>query len=151
MNLIALQKLASIWFRLSGEDTLNIAQKLYQEGILSYPRTETNFFAEDIELQALLGLHREHNSWGAYTRRLLDNGGFVWPLHGGLLTFYYNFFLPFLCRHHIPIVAGQNDEAHPPIHPIKSVPLESLDNENERNIYELVTKHFLACCSKDVS
>jgi DNA topoisomerase III len=103
LNLIALQKLASTWFRLSGEDTLNIAQKLYQEGILSYPRTETNFFAEDIELQALLGLHREHNSWGAYTRRLLDSGGFVWPLHGGLSTFYYTLLvriitLPFLCH-----------------------------------------------------
>jgi len=88
LNLIALQKLASIWFRLSGEETLSIAQRLYTEGILSYPRTETTFFAEDIELQGLLNLHRDHDSWGGYTRRLLDDGGFVWPLHGGMRPHY---------------------------------------------------------------
>jgi DNA topoisomerase-3 len=44
---------------------------------------------------------------------------------------------------------GHNDQAHPPIHPIKSVSLASLASDNERNIYELVTKHFLACCSRD--
>ena len=41
------------------------------------------------------------------------------------------------------------DQAHPPIHPVKKVELNALANEDERKVYELVTRHFLACCSHD--
>jgi DNA topoisomerase III len=43
---------------------------------------------------------------------------------------------------------GHDDQAHPPIHPTKSVPLDSLDGDKERELYELVTRHFIACCSR---
>lgn len=39
--------------------------------------------------------------------------------------------------------------AHPPIHPTKSVELNELANDDERNLYKLVVAHFLASCSKD--
>jgi DNA topoisomerase-3 len=41
-----------------------------------------------------------------------------------------------------------NDKAHPPIHPVKHVPRDSLSTEEQR-IYELLCRHFLACVSKD--
>ena len=126
LNLIELQKKASTWFRISGEDALKIAQTLYEQGIISYPRTETNFFKEGTEIHSLLEEHRTNDSWGHYTTNLLDNNGFEWPTHGGL-----------------------DDGAHPPIHPLKSLPLNNFGDEPTRNIYELVVKHFLACCSKD--
>jgi DNA topoisomerase-3 len=45
---------------------------------------------------------------------------------------------------------GQSDDnAHPPIHPLRYVPLASLDDNDERTVYEFVVRHFLACCSKD--
>jgi len=37
-------------------------------------------------------------------------------------------------------------KAHPPIHPTKKAP--NLDGD-EKRIYELVTRYFLACCSDD--
>ena len=52
-------------------------------GILSYPRTETDFFQEGTELLPLLEEHRRHPTWGAYAAALLDNGGFQWPSNGG--------------------------------------------------------------------
>ena len=41
-------------------------------GILSYPRTETDFFKEGTELLPLLQEQRNHNSWGEYTSSLLN-------------------------------------------------------------------------------
>ena len=44
---------------------------------------------------------------------------------------------------------GHDDGAHPPIHPLKAFPLSHFHEEHKRNIYEIVVKHFMACCSKD--
>lgn len=41
--------------------------------------------------------------------------------------------------------------AHPPIHPTRSVSLASLTDPQERQLYELVTRHFLACCAPDAT
>ena len=83
LNLIELQKKASNWFRISSEETLKIAQQLYEEGIISYPRTETDFFKEGTELIQLLEEHRGNDDWGRYVEKLLDENGFQWPRHGG--------------------------------------------------------------------
>lgn len=41
-----------------------------------------------------------------------------------------------------------NDKAHPPIHPVCYVAPHVLNND-ERRVYEFVTRRFLACCSED--
>ena len=77
------------------------------------------------DLKGLVELHVGHNTWGQYAEALGNPENFEWPR------------------------AGRNDdEAHPPIHPTKSLELASLEPQ-EKNIYELITRHFLACCSKD--
>ena len=46
--------------------------------------------------------------------------------------------------------AGPNDDqAHPPITPCKAVDPESIGDRTQRDIYILVVKHYLACCSRD--
>lgn len=46
--------------------------------------------------------------------------------------------------------AGQHDDnAHPPITPAKAVDPSSIQDLNKRNVYVLITKHYLACCSRD--
>jgi DNA topoisomerase-3 len=47
-----------------------------------------------------------------------------------------------------PRNGGHDDGAHPPIHPTKCVEPNTL-SEEERKIYDLVTRHFLACCGRD--
>lgn len=41
---------------------------------------------------------------------------------------------------------GKFDKAHPPIHPLKSG--EGLSDASAK-LFELITRHFLACCSED--
>jgi DNA topoisomerase-3 len=45
---------------------------------------------------------------------------------------------------------GQHDDnAHPPITPCKAVDPESIGNIDKRRLYSLITKHYLACVSRD--
>ena len=47
-----------------------------------------------------------------------------------------------------PRSGRHNDKAHPPIHPVCWVSLNSLSAE-EKKVYEFVVRRFLACCSDD--
>ena len=105
---------------------MKVAEDLYQRGLISYPRTETDSFNEGIDLIGLLSEHIDHPIWGDYARKLVNHNGFQQPL-----------------------VGSHNDNAHPPIHPTKSIPLDELRNPQEMNIYELIVRHYLACVSKN--
>ena len=47
-----------------------------------------------------------------------------------------------------PRSGRNNDQAHPPIHPVSYVSPASLDDDFRR-VYEFVVRRFLACCSDD--
>lgn len=128
LTTVELQKRASRWLRVSSEQTMKAAESLYNKGVLSYPRTETNKFKEGTDLLALVKLHESSPQWGDYVSQTLlgSAGKYESPRHG-----------------------NADDQAHPPIHPTKSMPLASIMDDVERKVYELVTRHFLACCSKD--
>lgn len=51
MDTIELEKLGSRKLKLSAKETMTIAEKLYSNGIISYPRTETNMFSNEIDLK----------------------------------------------------------------------------------------------------
>lgn len=51
MDTIELEKLGSRKLKLSAKETMTIAEKLYSNGIISYPRTETNMFSSEIDLK----------------------------------------------------------------------------------------------------
>lgn len=51
MDTIELEKLGSRKLKLSAKETMTIAEKLYNQGIISYPRTETNIFSKEIDLR----------------------------------------------------------------------------------------------------
>ena len=89
-------------------------------------RLYADFFKEGFELLPLLEEHRGNTVWGQFTSDLLDNNKFLWPKPG-----------------------NHDDQAHPPIHPLKSIELNELPDPDEKKIYELVTFHFLACCAQD--
>jgi DNA topoisomerase-3 len=71
-----------------------IAEELYSQGILSYPRTETEVFKEGTDLRELISKQLYSREWGAFADMLLNQGGFEWPKPG-----------------------KNDDNAHPPIHP----------------------------------
>lgn len=51
MDTIELEKLGSRKLKLSAKQVMTIAEKLYTQGIISYPRTETNMFSKEIKLR----------------------------------------------------------------------------------------------------
>lgn len=122
MYTTSMEKLASTKLKIPAKDALAIAEKLYTQGLISYPRTETNIFPQGMNLNSLVEQQIPHPRWGQFARRILDEGG---------------------AR---PRVGKKTDNAHPPIHPTKYT------NEltgRDAAMYELITRHFLACVSKD--
>ena len=49
-----------------------------------------------------------------------------------------------------PKVGNKDDQAHSPIHPVKKANEGDLQPK-EWKIYDLISRHFLACCSKDAT
>lgn len=125
LNTVEMQKLAARKLNTSSHKAMNTAEALYNKGLISYPRTETDFYTlNEEELKAIIREQERDNTWGEYSARLIE-GEFKLPRKG-----------------------KNNDNAHPPIHPTKHPGGENL-SVDERNLYELITRHFLASCSDD--
>lgn len=54
---LELQKVATGALRMPGGRIMQLAEELYQAGFISYPRTETDSFAESMDLMVPLPLH----------------------------------------------------------------------------------------------
>ncbi|XP_069917654.1 DNA topoisomerase 3-alpha isoform X2 [Oryctolagus cuniculus] len=122
LDTVELEKLASRKLRINAKETMRIAEKLYTQGYISYPRTETNIFPKDLNLTALVEQQTQDPRWGAFAQSILERGG-PSPRNG-----------------------NKSDQAHPPIHPTKYA--SSLQGDDQR-LYEFIVRHFLACCSQD--
>jgi len=96
MATINLQKIGTAKLRLSSHRIMEIAEKLYTKGYISYPRTETDAFPPTINVQELISIQTSSASIGDYCRRLTNNDLFMHPKKG---------------KH--------SDNSHPPIHPVK--------------------------------
>ncbi|ORY70161.1 DNA topoisomerase [Pseudomassariella vexata] len=125
LTTVEMQKMATRFLRMSGQQAMEAAEKLYNKGFISYPRTETDRFDIGMNLRDLVQKQAVDNRWGQFAQGLVD-GGFQQPRQG---------------RH--------DDKAHPPIHPIINATSSVLDNDYERRVYEFVVRRFLACCSED--
>lgn len=124
LTTVELQIQGSRFLHMTSAQVMSVAEKLYTKGFISYPRTETDQFPREFDFQTLIQRQTQDNAWGQYAQGLLD-GAFRTPRSG---------------RH--------NDQAHPPIHPVNYVATTTLD-QNERKVYEFVTRRYLACCSED--
>ncbi|XP_017309955.1 DNA topoisomerase 3-alpha isoform X1 [Ictalurus punctatus] len=122
LDTVELEKLSSRKLKISAKETMRIAEKLYTQGFISYPRTETNMFPTNLNLVPLVEQQTQDHEWGAFARGILESGGPT-PRNG-----------------------NKSDQAHPPIHPTKYT--NNLQG-NEKRLYEFIVRHFLACCSKD--
>ncbi|NWZ46946.1 DNA topoisomerase 3-alpha [Haliaeetus albicilla] len=122
LDTVELEKLASRKLKINAKETMRIAEKLYTQGFISYPRTETNIFPKELNLSTLVQQQTQDPNWGAFAQRILDQGG---PT---------------------PRSGTKSDQAHPPIHPTKYT--ANLQG-NEQRLYEFIVRHFLACCSQD--
>ncbi|KAI1126665.1 DNA topoisomerase [Nemania abortiva] len=124
LTTVELQKMATRFLHMTGQQAMETAEGLYNKGFISYPRTETDRFDPGMNLRALVQKQTQSHAWGDFAQNLVD-GGFQQPRQG-----------------------RNDDKAHPPIHPITFAAPTAL-NDKEKKIYEFVVRRFLACCSED--
>ncbi|KAF0989610.1 hypothetical protein HZS_7052 [Henneguya salminicola] len=91
---VEFEKLATKYLKLTSKQAMTIAEKLYSQGFISYPRTETNMFSSATNLVELIQPQISHPKWGEFARKVLQSGPN--PRNG-----------------------NKTDNAHPPIHPVK--------------------------------
>ena len=73
-DLTALQQSANTKLGLTAEQTLNIAQKLYEFGYISYPRTGSGYITEDIfeQVPSLIALLKQHPRFARHAENLCN-------------------------------------------------------------------------------
>lgn len=95
-DLTGLQKEANKKLNLSAEETLNIAQSLYEKKLITYPRTGSKYIPEDVwaEIPNLVRVLLEHHrfkqaeskmKWGRFNKRIVNDLR-VTDHHGLLIT-----------------------------------------------------------------
>lgn len=124
LTTVELQKCCARNFRMPAKTALDAAEQLYTAGFISYPRTETDQFPQLMDLRLYVGKQTQDTRWGQYAAALLSDK-FSHPRSG-----------------------RNNDGAHPPIYPVKYANVDSLRGA-QKNVYEFIVRHFLACCSHD--
>ncbi|XP_056643172.1 DNA topoisomerase 3-alpha [Diorhabda sublineata] len=122
LDTVEMEKNVSRKLRINAKDTMQIAERLYSQGYISYPRTETNIFPKELNLVNLVEQQFNDDDWGGFARRIMNEGG---PN---------------------PRQGRKSDQAHPPIHPIKYT--NGLGG-NDKRLYEYIVRHFLACLHRD--
>ncbi len=117
-NLSDLQMEAHKLFGMTPRDTQVVAQKLYEQALISYPRTSSQKLPQKLGLKSIvekLGKNME------YKKHALE----------------------VLKTKMIPNEGKKTDDAHPSIYPTGEVPTVSLDTKNKK-IYDLIVKRFFA-------
>ena len=123
LDTVSLLKLCSSTLGIGPQHAMHVAERLYLQGYITYPRTETNRYPLAFDLKAVLSNQTSSPSWGKLAREVL-NGQLV------------------------PRTDGKDMGDHPPITPVRLALESDLDHDMWR-IYELVTLHFIATVSRD--
>lgn len=103
LTTIQFQKLATSKLKMTSAVAMGIAEKLYQRGYISYPRTETNAFPKTFSLSAMVKNIQPATAFREYIDKLFTQNKFQNPK-----------------------VGKDSDQAHTPIHPVKPANREEL-------------------------
>jgi len=102
--------------------TMNIAESLYLQGLISYHRTDNTTYPETLDLNALVSIFKSSAEFGEYATLLLKK------------------------KQLKPTAGKKKTTDHPPIHPVSVTARDKLDKD-EWKVYELVVRRFLATLS----
>ena len=123
LNTVELMRMASSGLGMGPQHAMMIAEKLYTQGYISYPRTESTQYAENFDLKDVIRQQQGSGDWGEECRELL-NVGLAKPRKG--------------------VDAGD----HPPITPCRAVSRGELDGDSWR-LYDYIVRHFIASVSQN--
>lgn len=74
LNTVELLRVCSSALGISPHHTMQVAERLYTQGYISYPRTETTNYPENFDLRSPLKAQQGNSIWGSYVRDLLSSG-----------------------------------------------------------------------------
>ncbi|NOR38206.1 MAG: DNA topoisomerase I [Candidatus Thorarchaeota archaeon] len=118
-NLSGLQAESYRHFGFKPSRTLVLAQKLYLDALISYPRTSSQKIPASVDVKEILHELSGFKQYGALAKRVLD---------AGMLT---------------PVQGKKDDPAHPAIHPTGVKPPRRL-TPSEKKVFDLIVRRFLA-------
>ena len=121
-NLTDLQSEASSQFNINPKQTQAIAQTLYENGLISYPRTESQKLPAKLGYENLLKKLKNQKNYGDLAKKVLGKDE-IYPKQG-----------------------GKEDDAHPAIYPTGEQPGNL--SKKERKVYDLIVKRFFAVFGK---
>lgn len=131
LNTVALLEAGSKAMGMSPKQVMNVAEKLYSAGFVSYPRTETTRYDPNgFDARAMLRDHTNHPEWGksaSYLLRTRKSGK--------------------------PPLRGKDAGDHPPITPLKSATREQVGGGAAWRVYEFVVSYpylFVALLMRNV-
>ncbi len=124
-NLGDLQAEAARIYGMSPYTVQRIAEQLYLDALISYPRTDSQVIPPTIDVAKIVhGLSKQPTYRPLVSRLLRETGGVLRPRRG-----------------------RKTDPAHPAIHPTGLAPERRLTREEQR-VYDLVVRRFLASMAK---
>uniref|UniRef100_A0A8C7BVA7 DNA topoisomerase n=1 Tax=Neovison vison TaxID=452646 RepID=A0A8C7BVA7_NEOVI len=123
LNTVEMLRVASSSLGMGPQHAMQTAERLYTQGYISYPRTETTHYPENFDLKGPLRQQANHPYWADTVKRLLAEG---------------------INRPR----KGHDAGDHPPITPMRSATEAELGGEAWR-LYEYITRHFIATVSYD--
>jgi DNA topoisomerase I len=117
-DLTSLQIEAYRVHRFSPKDVLSLTQTLYENSMISYPRTSSQQYPPSIDLKSIIQSLSKNNLYSKEANFLIKNNKYK-PNNG-----------------------KKSDPAHPAIHPTG---VQGNVGERERKLYDLIVRRFLAC------
>ncbi|GLU09482.1 hypothetical protein SLE2022_263420 [Rubroshorea leprosula] len=123
LNTVNLLKVASSALGFGPQVAMQLAERLYTQGFISYPRTESTAYPSSFDFKVTLNEQISNPLWGDHVQRLLVEG-YQKPRMG--------------------TDAGD----HPPITPMRSA-TENMLGKDAWRLYQYVCQHFIASISPD--
>lgn len=117
-DLTSLQLEAYKQFKIQPKETQAIAQTLYENSMISYPRTSSQRLPAKLGLDRIISLLKTQQEYSVLAQILIDNRWFK------------------------PKEGKKDDPAHPAIHPTGQ---KGDVGTRERKVYDLIVKRFFSC------
>ncbi|XP_013107486.1 DNA topoisomerase 3-beta [Stomoxys calcitrans] len=123
LNTVELMRICSSGLGIGPFQAMQIAERLYTQGYISYPRTETNQYPSNFDLNAVLHILKPSSEFGNEAQEILSD---------------FN-----------PPRKGKDAGDHPPITPMKLASRNDFERDTWR-VYDFICRHFLGTISKDL-
>lgn len=119
-DLGTLQREAYSAFGYSPKKTLELAQKLYEKGYTSYPRTSSQKLPKNLNFRSIIQNLAKLPEYKPFAHELLGKEKLK------------------------PVEGKKEDPAHPAIYPTGELPKQGELTKDEANLYDLIVRRFLA-------